>query len=588
MTRKNKLLGIVFGIAFCIALPLVAFAVIKPSCDYAERQRIYASSAQVYEEYPDSASLESCLGDSTMRELTLYWDAYGWPEEIAYAERRGNYTNSIDSEPEYRVLGEYVAWRVGISCSPEEAVAFLEPLVSDVCHLNFRQSEHTQTELRVLLQEVVNEYKYDLAIDDIWIEEGRIRMKISPFVMKYYEPIITRKYGTAVALEMTNPTRNHLGTFDENGNMDVFPIDSLRLEIFCILAILAMQIFAIVWVCLRGRISTRLPKFWMRLISIGAFLSLVIAAYPVTGRLSKPPVEKYYETWLEPYSHESEIVQLLPYFCRTERISLEPTEEQISEKMTELLLCETHLQPAEKALAEVGDIVSFDLVKEHGGSVVDIERGRYAIVKPENSFACHLAGAEVGKITEFFYTEENSVYRARLIVSGIFNADIELTEDFVKENSKYESLAALKAAAVSALEVELGAAEKEKMTHATLCNILQKSTCYTVSYEAWKPVADLEDMFRVEAGISEEDYDREFFSYAEREGEQLARVNATVRAMTEKYKIKVSDKEILEYAADLGYTEAELEANEALCEAIAAKLEYGKLSKRLLRRYRPK
>ncbi len=279
------------------------------------------------------------LGDSTLRELTLYWDAYGWPEEIGYAARGGGYTNAEDGA-DYRVTAEVELWNVGITCSEEEATEYLRPLISNKCAIRFNECEYTRTELRELFPEVVNDFKYNLAVMDMYIDGGHIHLDISMFGYRLFSAIAKAKYGTAVETDMyVYGGQDRLLGYDSNGNMNYPSYDIPFFDLFCIGAFILTLAFAITWLVMRKRVRKWMPKIWMRLALVGVFALTIVSAYYITAFAVKPPVAEYYSEWLSPYDDESKIIRLKTSRVDYNYVEPEPgAENEAKHEMAEAIL----------------------------------------------------------------------------------------------------------------------------------------------------------------------------------------------------------------------------------------------------------
>ncbi len=516
--------------------------------------------------------LTKCLGDSTMRELTLYWDAYGLTEGIGNAARSNHFYSGNTEAADYRVIADKEQWSVGISCTEEEAIAYLEPLLSNKCEIYFYQAEYTREELRETYIDVVKDYHYDLAVDDIWMEQNRICVEVSNLsylvYYKLYEVRAEKKYGDMVKLVSINGSHYDFGaTIDMLGRDTVYYYNQEDMDfvIFLLAAVLLTLILPILWIIFRKRVRQCLPKLWMRLLLVPAYILLLALAYEVTGRITAPPIEERYAQFILPCDGEAKIVERKsPRKQKYAVTNYEPTEAQIEDKMREMILTGIPKDPIdgfETAAAKEGDIVSFYRITSWRGRILDVARGirTVGLDDGENSV---LLGAKIGdnRFVSYEQADPNGgfvSFDVELIVTGILETvDIEMTDEFVRDYSDYESLAELRTAAEEKLRANIDELSHEVTGIGMLARSLGE-TYLISSYD--KRVRYLELRERCDLQGREEE-DNFLYNIAEHE----IRYDLETKAYIEKFLITASETEKEEKGWEGGIFGYEVRENEYL------------------------
>ena len=519
---------------------------------------------------------------TTMRGLTLYWDAYGWPEGIGYAERQPQ-APTYEGETEYLRLGETESWTVGITCTEAEARAIIEPLLSAPCEFTFVPCAHTRTELRALLPEVVADYRLDLACGDIRIVRDSIWVYATsvPGLHELYVAAAEAKYGSAVTIKVKNGTHEDVLTFDQNGNDQPYIEDPITFEIFLLCAVALTAAAIVLGIVFRRRIRAAVKKKWLRALLPAAFILLLWGAEALTAAIAKPSAEHYYAEWLEPYNDQTRVVSLgkatgLEY----DAAATEPSWEQLTIRIHERLLALCEPEPVtDRDVVREGDVVTLGW-KSECESTADRQIGISLYADGGNAFTAPLIGAKLNEKLTYSYTAEGRTYSVEAVVTGLGAAPYSASDEF--------------AAAVKAeYEAELTAQAPAKNIETVLKAVAATSQTIINRGDYQKRVEDMTQACRTEADARGVDFDE--YVAAALHGSNVwetpalqMRTEAVAEALIEKYGLTADSGEVAALAAKKGIGEAELEDNPQLKSELSAEASYEKLGDWLLRKNRAK
>lgn len=179
--------------------------------------------------------IRSPSGRRTMMEQKEFWESNGYPENIAYMKLSVYHDSNPDVE----------AWIIGIVGDSAALEESLSTSISHDCDITFVEAQYSRNELLALYPDVVRDYCRDLAFGSISIQNDRIIVSVSPFLLGLYQKSAARKYHGRVQIVST--WQYHEAAYDENGNYVSNNLPIFTFELFVVFSLLALCLIFLVF-----------------------------------------------------------------------------------------------------------------------------------------------------------------------------------------------------------------------------------------------------------------------------------------------------------------------------------------------------